>query len=171
MKNKNSIIVKRYHFPCGEMILGSYEDKLCLCDWADGRRRTMTEFRLQKMLMALFVEGESDVIETTRCQLNEYFQRKRREFDIPLLYVGSDFQKRVWREFLTIPYGMTVSYGEIARRLGNPKTVRAVANAAAVNAITIIIPCHRVIGSNGHLKGYGGGLEKKEFLLDLEQNR
>ena len=170
--NKDNIFIKvmHYHFPCGEMILGSFDGKLCLCDWLDGRRRTSTDMRLQRILKAEFVEGSSDVIETAQQQLNEYFLNQRREFDIPLLFVGTDFQKKVWNELRNIPYGKTISYGELARRIGMPKAVRAVANANAVNAISIIAPCHRVIGTDGSLTGYGGGLNRKKFLLELEKN-
>lgn len=150
------------------MILGSFDEKLCLCDWADGRRRASVDQRLQRILNANYVEGSSDVIEMARHQLNEYFLNQRREFDIPLLFVGIDFQKKVWNELLKIPYGSTVSYSELANRIGMPNAVRAVANANAVNAISIIAPCHRVIGSNGSLTGYGGGLERKRFLLEFE---
>ena len=170
--NKDNIFIKvmHYHFPCGEMILGSFDGKLCLCDWPDGRRRTSTDMRLQRILKAEYVEGSSNVIETAQQQLNEYFLNQRREFDIPLLFVGTDFQKKVWNELRNIPYGKTVSYGELARRIGMPKAVRAVANANAVNAISIIAPCHRVIGTDGSLTGYGGGLNRKKFLLELEKN-
>lgn len=170
--NKDNIFIKvmHYHFPCGEMILGSFDGKLCLCDWPDGRRRASTDMRLQRILKAEFVEGSSNVIETVQQQLNEYFLNQRREFDIPLLFIGTDFQKKVWNELRNIPYGKTVSYGELARRIGMPKAVRAVANANAVNAISIIAPCHRVIGTDGNLTGYGGGLNRKKFLLELEKN-
>lgn len=170
--NKDNIFIKvmHYHFPCGEMILGSFDGKLCLCDWPDGRRRTSTDMRLQRILKAEYVEGSSNVIETAQQQLNEYFLNQRQEFDIPLLFVGTDFQKKVWNELRNIPYGKTVSYGELARRIGMPKAVRAVANANAVNAISIIAPCHRVIGTDGSLTGYGGGLNRKKFLLELEKN-
>ena len=159
----------RYLFPCGEMILGSFDVELCLCDWADGKRRATTDQRLQRILNADYVEGSSDVIEKAQQQLNEYFLNQRREFDIPLLFVGTDFQKKVWNELLKIPYGKTISYGELAQRIGKPNSVRAVANTNAVNAISIIAPCHRVIGSDGTLTGYGGGLERKRYLLDLEK--
>ena len=168
MSANNYIVIKHLSFPCGEMILGSFDGKLCLCDWADGRRRITVDQRLQRILNANYVEGSSDVIEKARQQLDEYFLCKRREFDIPLLFVGTDFQKKVWNELLKIPYGATVSYGELAMRIGMPNAVRAVANANAVNAISIIAPCHRVIGSDGKLTGYGGGLERKRFLLELE---
>ena len=165
---KNKIEIEKYVFPCGEMILGSFDGKLCLCDWADGRRRISVDQRLQKCLNANYVGGSSDVIERAKYQLDEYFLSKRCEFDIPLLFVGTDFQKKVWNELLKIPYGTTISYGKLAKGIGRPNTVRAVANANAVNALSIIVPCHRVIGSNGTLTGYGGGLDRKRFLLELE---
>lgn len=168
MKNHNTINIKRCFFPCGEMILGSFEGKLCLCDYADSKKRSSTDFRLQRILKALYVESDSDVIEAARQQLNEYFLHKRREFDVPLLFAGTDFQKKVWNELLKIPYGTTISYMELAERIGRPKSMRAAANSNAVNAISIIVPCHRVIGSDGSLNGYGGGLERKRFLLELE---
>ena len=168
MKGKNIIKVMHYRFPCGTLILGSFDGKLCLSDWADGRRRASVDQRLQRILNTNYVEGSSEVIEMARQQLNEYFLNKRREFDIPLLFVGTDFQKKVWNELLKIPYGKAISYGDLAQRIGMPNAVRAVANANAVNAISIIAPCHRVIGSDGTLTGYGGGLERKRFLLELE---
>lgn len=169
MKTKNYIITKSYHFPCGELILGSFDGKLCLCDWTDGMHNNKVNYRLQRILKALFIDGTDDVVEMARQQLNEYFRNKRREFDLPLLFVGTDFQKKVWDELSKIPYGTTVSYGDIASRLGDPKKVRAVANASAVNALSIVVPCHRVIGGDGSMTGYNGGLEKKRYLLDMEQ--
>ena len=162
-----SIISKHFDFPCGEMILGSFEGKLCLCDWADGKRRASIDQRLQRILNANFVEGSSDVIERASQQLNEYFLNQRRNFDIPLLFVGTDFQKKVWNELLKIPYGNTISYGELAQRIGKPNSVRAVANTNAVNAISIIAPCHRVIGRDGSLTGYGGRLGKEKIFIEF----
>lgn len=170
MKNSNVINIKHFRFPCGEMILGSSDDELCLCDWADGRKRKSVDQRLQRNLETAFVEHTSDVIEMAKQQLDEYFLHQRREFDVPLRFIGTSFQKKVWNELLKISYGETVSYGELAQRIGMPKSVRAVANANAVNALSIIVPCHRIIGGNGSLIGYSGGLDKKRFLLDLEGN-
>jgi len=101
-------------------------------------------------------------------QLREYFQGRRRDFDIPLAPEGTGFQKRVWAELGRIPCGATISYAELAQRLGDPRAVRAVARANALNPIAILIPCHRVIGSDGTLTGYAGGLERKARLLELE---
>lgn len=108
------------------------------------------------------------LVETAR-QLGEYFAGKRRTFDVPLSFSGSDFQKRVWNALLAIPFGETRSYGEIAQQLGNPAASRAVGAANGRNPISIIAPCHRVVGSTGKLTGFAGGLEAKAFLLELEQ--
>lgn len=102
-------------------------------------------------------------------QLTEYFSGKRKIFDINVNPAGTQFQKSVWNELLKIPFGETVSYGEIAKRIGNTKSVRAVGLANGSNPISIIIPCHRIIGKNGSLVGYGGGIENKRFLLELEK--
>lgn len=162
------IKTKRYESPCGILLLGSYEDKLCLCDWQTEKHHDYVSRRLKRILQNDFEEGTSEVIERTVCQLDDFFAGKRKEFDVPLLFVGTDFQKTVWNELLKIPFGTTVSYGEMARRIGMPKAVRAVANANGANAISILAPCHRVIGSDHSLTGYGGGLDVKRALLELE---
>ncbi len=168
MHNKNIIKTRRYESPCGTLLLGSFDGKLCLCDWQVEKHRDHVDRRLKRVLRAEFEEGTSVVIEETVRQLDEYFTGKRKEFDVPLLFVGTDFQKKVWNELLNIPYGQTISYGEMARRIGMPKSVRAVANANGANAISIFAPCHRVIGRDGSLTGYGGGLAAKKMLLELE---
>lgn len=168
MREKNIIKTKRYESPCGTLLLGSFDDKLCLCDWQVEKHRDHVDRRLKRILNAEFEEGTSDVIERAVEQLDEFFAGQRREFDVPLLFAGTDFQKTVWNELLEIPFGMTVSYGEMARRIGMPKAVRAVANANGANSMSIFAPCHRVIGSDRSLTGYGGGLAAKQFLLELE---
>lgn len=168
MKEKNIIKTKRYESPCGTLLLGSFDDKLCLCDWQVEKHRDHVNRRLKRILNAEFEEGTSEVIEKAVKQLDEFFSGQRREFDVPLLFTGTDFQKTVWNELLEIPFGMTVSYGEMARRIGMPKAVRAVANANGANSMSIFAPCHRVIGSDRSLTGYGGGLAAKQFLLELE---
>lgn len=168
MKRKNTIKTCRYDSPCGVLTLGSLEDKLCMCDWQIERHRGHVDRRLKRMLFAEFEDGTSEVIEKAIRELDEFFAGERHEFDIPLLFVGTDFQKKVWRELLEIPYGSTVSYGGLARQIGMPTAVRAVANANGANSISIFAPCHRVIGSDNSLTGYGGGLEAKRKLLELE---
>ena len=112
--------------------------------------------------------GNSDLLEKAVSQLNEYFDGKRKLFDLPVRLCGTVFQNRVWQELSHIPYGETISYKVLAERTGNPKACRAVGLANNKNPIPIIIPCHRVIGSNGKLTGYAGGLDIKKFLLNLE---
>lgn len=172
MKGNDRIITGRYESPCGTLLLGSLDDRLCLCDWQMGKEHNnRVNGRLRRMLGAEFEVGGSPVIDEAKIQLDEYFAGARREFDVPLLFAGTGFQRRVWAALLTIPYGQTISYGEMARQIGRPGAVRAVANANGANAISIFVPCHRVIGSNGALTGYAGGLEAKEFLLKLENVR
>jgi methylated-DNA-[protein]-cysteine S-methyltransferase len=112
--------------------------------------------------------GERQLGEALR-QLKAYFKGRLRDFDLPLNAVGTEFQKRVWDELCRIPFGQTVSYGDVAQAIGNPNASRAVGLANGRNPIAIIVPCHRVIGSNGKLVGYGGGLDQKQILLDLER--
>lgn len=170
MKEKK-IITRKYESPCGTLMLGSFGDKLCLCDWQVEKHHNYVENRLCRILDAEFEEGTSAVIDSAILQLEEYFNGKRQEFDIPLLFVGTDFQKKVWNRLLSIPFGKTISYGEMARQIGKPKAVRAVANANGANSMSIFAPCHRVIGSDHTLTGYGGGLAVKEYLLKLENAR
>ncbi len=223
------IYTTSYLSPCGEMLLGEFEGKLCLCEWLSGKSNESIHRRLCRLLNAQFVDapagrsmgsefvdapagrsrssemtelaaamndrysetdevnhigkgsepasssccdvesgGYSGVIEKAALQLDEYFNGTRRSFDIPLLFVGTEFQKRVWNELLTIPYATPLSYGELARRIGMPSAVRAVANANGANAISIFVPCHRIIGTDRSLTGYGGGLPAKRHLLDVE---
>ena len=165
---KNVIQIQYYQSPCGELILGSYQGKLCMCDWNREGRRVLIDRRMQKLLHADYEKSSSEVIVRTIIQLDEYFGRKRTAFDIPLFFVGTDFQKTVWKELLNIPYGMTLSYGDLSRKLGNPKAIRAVAAANGANPISILVLCHRVIGSDRKLVGYGGGIPAKKILLELE---
>ena len=116
------------------------------------------------------VEQETALLKEAYQQLSEYLKGERKEFDLPLNPKGTDFQKRVWRALCDIPYGETRSYKQIAKAVGNSKAVRAVGMANNRNPITIVVPCHRVIGADGKLVGYGGGLEMKEFLLRLEKS-
>ena len=115
--------------------------------------------------------GDPALIAATARQLDEYFAGERRAFDLPLDLAGSEFQQGVWAQLRRIPYGETVSYGELARRAGRPDVVRAVAAAVGRTPVPIVVPCHRVIGADGSLTGYGGGLPRKRALLDLEAGR
>lgn len=165
-----SILTTPYKAPCGVLTLGSVDGMLCLCDWPAEKHRSLVQRRMETALGASFANGTSEVIEQAALELDEYFAGHRRTFDVPLLLAGTDFQKTVWTELLDIPCGQTASYAEIARRIGRPEAVRAVANAVGANALSVFIPCHRVVGSDRSLTGYAGGLEAKRALLNLEFN-
>jgi len=164
----NNINIQFYNTKLGQLIIGSYSGRLCLLDFQYRKMRSTVDNRLKKKLGAEFEEQNDAVIETAMKQLDEYLAGKRIKFDIPIITIGTDFQKSVWNALLQIPYGETASYLQIAKMINKPKAVRAVANANGANSIAIIIPCHRIIGNNGELVGYGGGLKVKKSLLDLE---
>jgi len=164
----NQIHIQYYKTEYGEFILGSYDSRLCLLDYRYRKMRKTVDARIQKGLLSTYLEEDDAILKQTRKELDEYFKRERKSFDIPLLTIGSDFQRSVWEALVKIPYGTTASYLELAKNIGNEKAVRAVANANGANALSIIIPCHRIIGSNGELTGYAGGLHVKKKLLKLE---
>jgi len=166
----NQINIQYYKTNYAEFILGSFEGKLCLLDYRYRKMRTTIDNRLQKGFDAMYVEQNDEILNETKKQLDEYFDMQRKKFDIPLITIGTDFQKSVWDALLNIPFGTTLSYSQLSQNINNEKAVRAVANANGANAMSIIIPCHRIIGSNGELTGYAGGLTVKKKLLDLEQN-
>lgn len=154
--------------PCGRLVLGAIDGELCLCDWAEHPCAERNKRRLVRLLGAELREATSVTTTLAHSQLDEYFAGRRTAFTVPLHPVGTDFQQRVWAALLEIPYGQTRTYMDIALRVGNPKGVRAVAQAIGANGIGIIIPCHRVIGSSHSLTGFAGGLEAKQILLQTE---
>lgn len=166
----NIIKIQHFQSPVGDLILGSYNEELCICDWKYRKMRDSIDNRLQKGLNALYIEETSEVINNTILQLKEYFNKKRTIFDIPLLFIGTDFQQSVWNCLLKIPYGKTETYLGLSKLLNNPKAIRAVASANGANCISILVPCHRIIGSNGELVGYAGGLNTKKKLLEIESS-
>ena len=162
--------IQYFKHPYAEFVLGSYDGKLCLCDFRYRKMRETVDNRIQRGLNASFVEQNDDILERTKTQIEEYFLGERSIFDVPLLLVGTDFQKSVWDALAKMKYGETATYLDLALSIGNENAVRAVGNANGANALAIIIPCHRIIGSQGELVGYGGGLSLKKRLLELEQN-
>ncbi len=160
-----------YHsFAFGEMIMASYGAQLVLCDWRYRKSAEAIKQRIARELDSTYIEATSPIIENTIQQLNEYFEQKRSQFDLPILLIGTDFQKKVWQSLSEIPYGKSISYLALSQQLGNEKAIRAVATANGANALAIIIPCHRVIGADGSLVGYAGGLATKKKLLALENS-
>lgn len=150
--------------------LGSFRGKLCFLDFGKGKARGTVEGRVKQALNAELVEQDDDILRETRRQLDEYLEGQRKGFDIPVLMLGTGFQKDVWNAVTRVPYGATSTYSQIARDIGKESAVRAVGNAMAANPISIIVPCHRIVGSGGELVGYGGGLSVKRRLLELERN-
>ncbi|MBS1937636.1 MAG: methylated-DNA--[protein]-cysteine S-methyltransferase [Bacteroidetes bacterium] len=162
------VVVHTWRTPFGELLLGSYNNELCLCDWRYRRMRTTIDARIQRGLQAEYTEGASLVIEEAKAQLNAYFAGERTTFDLSLRMVGTDFQQRVWKALLAVPYGTTMSYAELTAKVAEPTAIRAVASANGANALSIMVPCHRIIGSNGEMTGYAGGVGVKRRLLGLE---
>lgn len=167
-KGGDAVLIREFKTEAGILLLGSYKEKLCLCDWKYRRMRDVIDRRIQSLLACEYRDGHSEVTGAAMEQLNEYFAGGRKDFTIPLLPLGSVFQKQVWEELLKIPYGETASYGKLAAGMGKKEAVRAVASANGANALSILIPCHRIIGAKGELVGYAGGLKAKEKLLELE---
>ena len=163
-----TIFTQSYKAPYGELLIGDFEGTLCLLDWKYRRMRTTIDRRIKTGLAAEYQEQETALIRKVKEQLGEYFRKERTEFDIPLKFVGTAFQQSVWQELIKIPYGKTETYLGLSRKLNNEKAIRAVASANGANAISILVPCHRIIGSDGKLVGYAGGLRAKEKLLTLE---
>lgn len=162
------ILVQSFRTPFGELLLGSYEDALCLCDWRYRRMRSTVDARIQRGLNATYQEGTSTVTDAALAQLGEYFSGERKTFDLLLRMVGTEFQQRVWNALITVPYGITGTYTSLTAEVAEPTAIRAVASANGANAISIIVPCHRIIGNTGELVGYAGGLAAKKKLLELE---
>ncbi len=148
--------------PIGSVLLAGTKDALQFIGFPNGPKAMQAE--------PDWIEDAEPFVQAKR-QLTEYFAGERREFDLPLAPQGTPFQLAVWQALLTIPYGATCSYRDIAEQVGNVKAVRAVGGANGRNPLPIVVPCHRVIGSNGKLTGFGGGLDTKEFLLSLEAGR
>jgi AraC family transcriptional regulator of adaptative response/methylated-DNA-[protein]-cysteine methyltransferase len=167
-EDKNIINIIRLTTPLGPMFGCATSNGVCLLEFTN-RKMLETEFKdLQKRLNAVILPGKNEHLIQLQKEIAEYFDGKRKTFTVPLETPGTVFQNEVWGNLKKIPYGQTISYQELAIRQNNPKAVRAVASANGYNRIAIIIPCHRVIGKDGSLTGYAGGLERKKWLLDFE---
>lgn len=156
--------------PIGTLVACATEENLCLLQFSDNKKLDAILKNISKHLQMEIVEKENALLKKLGIQLHEYFNGKRTIFSIPISPIGTDFQKSVWKVLQDIPYGKTISYQEQSILLHNPKAIRAVANANGQNKIVILLPCHRVIGSNGSLTGYSAGIWRKQELLELELN-
>ncbi|MCP4176445.1 MAG: methylated-DNA--[protein]-cysteine S-methyltransferase [bacterium] len=155
--------------PIGDMLGAASDNGICLLEFTGLDRCEKNLSIVSKDLKIVSTNKAEKHLNELDLQISEYFEGKRKEFDIPIdINIGTLFQKQAWDALLTIPYGVTKSYKEQAEIIDNPKAVRAIGNANKRNPISIIVPCHRVIGANGKLVGYGGGLWRKKYLLDFE---
>lgn len=168
-KTRTLVTVTRVLTPLGPMLAGATDSGICLLEFTDRRMLETQISRLERLLDAGFMTGTHRHLKQLEQELQEYFEGKRRQFEVPLALSGTAFQMRAWAYLRNIPYGETRSYREQALSVGNINATRAVASANGDNKIAIIIPCHRVIGSDGKLTGYGGGLWRKQYLLDMEK--
>jgi methylated-DNA-[protein]-cysteine S-methyltransferase len=162
------ILIKNYKSAWGELQLGIYQEKICMVDWTYRKMRSTNDQRIKEGLKADFQQSDSAMFNTIIESLEAYKNGELKEFELPLLLVGTEFQREVWRKLLEIPYGQTWSYQDLALAMNNLGAIRAVAAANGANAISILVPCHRVIGSDGSLTGYAGGIPAKKQLLLLE---
>ncbi|MGO1786032.1 MAG: bifunctional transcriptional activator/DNA repair enzyme AdaA [Sphingobacterium sp.] len=168
-KQQTIIDLKRMESPIGTMLACATDKGICLLEFTD-RKMLETELKiLSKLLNAVIIQGQNSHFDQLEKELEEYFNGSRTIFTVPLDTPGTDFQRKVWAALQSIPYGETKSYKQQAEYINSTNSVRAVANANGMNRVSILIPCHRVIGSDGKLTGYGGGLWRKQYLLDLEK--
>ncbi|MCA9024796.1 MAG: methylated-DNA--[protein]-cysteine S-methyltransferase [Planctomycetaceae bacterium] len=170
-RSRNGHFVRLSWFcsPLGPLVAGATDEGVCLLEFNEQERLQSQCDALRKQLGQPLVPGSHRHLDQLEEQLAEYFAGSLREFTVPLLYSGTEFQQRVWQGLLAIPYGETRSYEQLANDIGSPTAARAVGRTNGLNRISIVIPCHRVVSKNGTLCGYGGGLRRKEFLLNLEQ--
>ena len=166
---ESSIWINRVATPLGSMIMGVHDGGLCLLEFAERRMLDTQLKRLSQRMGRVFLPGDHPMMERVKTELDAYFNGTLRKFTVPLQAPGTEFQESVWAALPAIPYGETRSYADVAEKIDHGDAVRAVGRANGDNRIAIIIPCHRVVGSDGELTGYGGGLWRKEYLLAMEQ--
>ncbi len=164
------ITIQRMATPIGPMLIGATGNGICLVEFVDRKRMAQQISRLKALLGAQFLPGNNIHLSLLQGQLQAYFAGHRTQFDVPLVVPGTDFQTKAWQALRSIPFGTTRSYRDLAATIGNTKAVRAVATANGANRLAIVIPCHRIIGSDGKLVGYAGGIWRKKWLIDHERS-
>ncbi len=165
------IIFRDLEIPLGKLVIGATSKGCCLLEYEDRGGLVKIQRRITRQYKLEMVRGSNAFLEQLESELDQYFQGLRQNFSVPLDVRGTPFQRAVWEQLLNIPYGETRTYGEIARLVGKPLAVRAIGQANGDNPLAVVIPCHRVIQHDGKLKGYGGGLWRKEYLLALERRQ
>jgi AraC family transcriptional regulator of adaptative response/methylated-DNA-[protein]-cysteine methyltransferase len=165
------IVTERFDSPLGEMVVCASDKGVCLLEFIDGGRVEDEFDQLRQLLGQQIVHGRNRHSEQAIQEIDEYFAGRRKVFDVALQMPGTPFQQAVWQALLTVPYGQTTSYQAQSDKIGKPKAIRAVAAANGANRISIIVPCHRIIGKDGSLTGYGGGLPRKRWLISHESSQ
>jgi AraC family transcriptional regulator of adaptative response/methylated-DNA-[protein]-cysteine methyltransferase len=168
-RKRACVLLSWIRSPLGPLVAGATAEGVCLLEFTDRRMLEAQFAAVRKLFAAPAVPGSNEHLEQLEDELARYFAGSLSRFSVPLVYPGTAFQQQVWQQLLDIPYGETRTYEQIAAKVGTPAAVRAVGRTNGLNRIAIVIPCHRVIGKGGQLVGYGGGLRRKQFLLDLEQ--
>lgn len=163
------IVIQMIESPIGPVLVGATDAGVCLLEFTDRRMLETNRQTIRQRFHSPVVPGEHRWLNQLKCEVKEYFAGQRKDFTVPLALKGTEFQEHVWAQLRLIPFGQTIAYAELARRVGRPNAQRAVALANGQNRIAILIPCHRVIGKDGSLTGYGGGLWRKRLLLELER--
>lgn len=166
----NSIFIIEILTPLGPMLAGATSEGICLLEFVNRVKLGKEFIELQELLNAPILPGRNKHLDLLEAELNEYFKGELKAFSVPLHTPGNEFSKSVWKTLQEIPYGKTISYKEQAEMMNNPKAIRAIASTNGRNRLAIVIPCHRVIGSNGTMTGYAAGVEKKKWLLRFERN-
>ncbi|MBU0982732.1 MAG: methylated-DNA--[protein]-cysteine S-methyltransferase [candidate division Zixibacteria bacterium] len=169
--SNDSIICRDLESPLGDMIAGTTNYGVCFLEWHDRGGVPHIKARVEKRYRAQLIEGHHDHLDLLERELEQYFEGTLHSFTVPIFLKGTAFERLTWDHLLSIPYGSTLAYGEMAAQLGKPGAARAVGRANGANYLSIVVPCHRVIEAGGGLRGYGGGLWRKERLLDLEAGR
>lgn len=167
-RSRDCVVLSWVSSPLGPLVTGATDRGVCMLEFSDRERLEAQMAEVRKQFAASVIPGTNEHLELLERELADYFAGALRSFSVPLVYPGTPFQRRVWEQLLAIPYGETRSYYDIAVAIGEPKAVRAVGRANGLNRIAILIPCHRVVNKSGALGGYGGGLRRKQYLLDLE---
>jgi len=170
-RGTDCVVVGWIESPVGPLVAGATSEGICLLEFTDRRMLDAQFLTLRRHFKCPILPGENEHLQQLKAELKAYFAGELKDFTVPLVYPGSPFQLKVWNELRKIPHGKTLSYEDIACRIGTPAAVRAVGHANGLNRIAIVIPCHRVVNKSGELGGYGGGLWRKRLLLDLEQGK
>ena len=168
MRRERSTDWRLYSSPCGDLLLGASDGWLVCCDWRSSWERDVSPLELEELLAPSADAVNEAVLTEAVSQLSAYFLGERRFFDLPYRVEGTDFQRSVWQAIGLIPYGKTSTYGALSEVIGRAKAFQAVGTATGANRLSIIIPCHRVLGTDGSMRGYAGGLDRKVALLTLE---